>query len=97
MVTRIGSCRRKSRNLLIWKKRLKSRIPIRRLVGTFKEGDTVVLKVHPSYHKGMYHLRFHGATGKVVSMQGNCCKVSIKDGKKRKMLLVHPVHLKGVQ
>jgi large subunit ribosomal protein L21e len=72
----------------------KSKFPIKQLVQTFKEGDKVLLKVNPSFHKGAYHMRFHGLIGDVIGFQGQCCLVSIHDGGKRKSLIVNPVHLR---
>ncbi len=74
--------------------RTKGKISIRNFFQEFKEGDKVVLKVEPSYHKGRYYPRFHGKTGTVFGKTGDCFKVIIKDGRKDKMLIVHPVHLK---
>jgi large subunit ribosomal protein L21e len=72
----------------------KSKLPIKEIVQVFKEGDKVLLKVNPSFHKGAYHMRFHGLVGDVVGFQGNCYLVSIKDGGKRKSLIISPVHLR---
>lgn len=51
------------------------------------------LSVEPAVHKGMYHPRFLGKTGKVIGKQGKCYKIAFKDINKEKTLLVHPVHL----
>ncbi|MFW6233546.1 MAG: 50S ribosomal protein L21e, partial [Nanoarchaeota archaeon] len=48
---------------------------------------------YPSYHKGLFCLRFHGKIGEVVGTQGECYKVNIKDGDKLKRCVIHPVHL----
>jgi len=42
----------------------------------------------------MYFPRFHGLAGIVKGKKGNCYQVTIKDGRKTKELVVHPVHLK---
>ena len=60
----------------------------------FNEGETVLLQVEPSYHKGSYHMRHHAKTGKIDGMQGTCYRVKIMDGGKQKLLLIHPVHLR---
>jgi len=62
----------------------------------FKEGTNVCLKAEPAVQKGMYFPRFHGKTGKIVKKDGGCYKVSFKDGKKQKIVIAHPVHLKKV-
>jgi large subunit ribosomal protein L21e len=94
MVQRTGSNRKKSRNTLIVSVRKKSKLPIKDIVQIFKVGEKVLLKVNPSFHKGAYHMRFHGLIGEVIGFQGGCCLVSIHDGGKRKTLIVNPVHLR---
>ncbi|MFH1181560.1 MAG: 50S ribosomal protein L21e [Candidatus Woesearchaeota archaeon] len=94
MVKRTGSGRKKSRKTLMVPTNKKSKLPIKEIVQTFKEGDKVLLKVNPSFHKGAYHMRFHGLIGDVVGVQGGCYLVSIHDGGKRKSLIVNPVHLR---
>jgi large subunit ribosomal protein L21e len=96
MTKRIGSQRRKSRRRLIQKKKMKGRIPIRDFVNIINKGDKVVLKANPSFQKGLYHMRFHGRAGEVVSLKGSCCMVRISDGEKLKTLIIHPVHLRKV-
>ncbi|MEM3374366.1 MAG: 50S ribosomal protein L21e [Candidatus Woesearchaeota archaeon] len=73
--------------------RSKGKLSIRKFFQEFKEGDKVVLKVEPSYHKGRYYPRFHGKIGYITGKQGECYNVLIKDGNKDKMIIVHPVHL----
>ncbi|MBN2454393.1 50S ribosomal protein L21e [Candidatus Woesearchaeota archaeon] len=94
MTKRIGTNRRKSRSILTLPKKEKGRVPVSRVVQRFKAGDKVILNAHPSFHGGLYHMRFHGKTGIVKSECGACCNVQIKDGKKTKILVVHPVHLR---
>lgn len=96
MVKRIGSSIRKSKGKLVKKTRAKGKLSLTRYFAIFKEGEKVVLKAEPAVQKGAYHLRFHGKVGVISSKQGNCYKVSIKDGSKPKTLIVHPVHLKKV-
>lgn len=97
MVTRIGGFRRKTRRKLRKRVRDKGKISIRRYLQAFKIGDRVCLKAEPAVQKGMYMPRFHGKIGIVKAKRGKCYEVGIKDGNKEKMLLVHPVHLKGVK
>ena len=59
--------------------------------------DKVVLKMEPSIQKGMYFPRFHGKVGIVKAKKGSCYEVTIKDFKKEKTVIVHPVHLKRTQ
>jgi large subunit ribosomal protein L21e len=90
---RIGGFRRKTRHKLRKNIREKGKISIKEYLKTLQIGDTVKLKAEPSVQKGMYFPRFHGRTGKVVKKQGTNYYVEIKDGNKKKLILVHPVHL----
>lgn len=96
MVKRIGTIRRKTRHKLGKKPREKGKISIRSYFQKYAQGERVVLKTNPTVHKGLYHPRFYGKTGKVVGMTGECCRVKINDQGKEKTLIVHPVHLKKV-
>jgi large subunit ribosomal protein L21e len=96
MVQRIGGQRRKTRSKLKKDVRSKSKISLSKYFQTFNEGDRVLLKAEPAVQKGMYYPRFHGLTGIVKGKQGNCYVINIKDSKKEKSVLVHPVHLRKV-
>ena len=61
---------------------------------TFSPGQRVHLSIHPSLHKGMYHLRFMGKTGIIKASRGKCYEVAVNDQGKEKLLIIHPVHLK---
>jgi large subunit ribosomal protein L21e len=92
MVKRIGR-RRKARHKLMQHRQEKGKVPIQRFVQGFKQGDNVVLKAYPAYHKGLYFMRFHGKTGTVKAKRGRCYEVKIRNGGKQKCLIIHPVHL----
>ena len=94
MVKRIGTFRRKTRHKLGKKKRTKGKISVSSYFKVFKVGDKVVLKAEPAVQKGMYLPRFYGRTGVIKGKQGNCYEIAIKDQKKEKTVMVHPVHLK---
>ena len=96
MVQRIGSARRKSRSVMRKPLRERGKLAISKFFQKFKEGDRVVLKTEPAYQKGNFHRRFHGQAGIVQGAQGNCFLVQIKDGRKSKTIISHPVHLKRV-
>jgi len=89
-----GGFRRKTRHKLSKHYKEKGKLSLRKYFQSFKEGDRVVLKADPAYQKGMYYPRFHGKSGLVFKKKGECYEVLIKDGKKDKLLIVHPVHLK---
>lgn len=93
MAKRTGGPKRKSRHKFKKKKSEKGKISIRRFFQELNPGDRVVLKAEPAYQKGMYHARFHGKPAIVQRKLKTCYEVKIKDGKKEKILIVHPVHL----
>ena len=97
MVTRTGSTRRKARKRLTKTRRTKGKISLTKYFANFKPDEKVVLKAEPAVQKGMYHIRFHGKVGTVKGKQGRCYQVQIKDGSKKKVLIINPVHLQRVK
>ncbi|PIN70640.1 50S ribosomal protein L21e [Candidatus Woesearchaeota archaeon CG11_big_fil_rev_8_21_14_0_20_43_8] len=93
MVKRIGGNRRKTRKKFKKDIQDKGKISITRYLQEFETGDPVVLKADPSVHEGLYFPRFHGKAGIVDGKQGKCYQVVVKDHKKAKTIIVHPVHL----
>jgi large subunit ribosomal protein L21e len=59
----------------------------------FEMGESVNIVIDSAVHKGMPHIRYHGYTGKVIEKQGDCFKISVKTGKKEKILVIRPEHL----
>lgn len=94
MVQRKGGFRRKTRHKLKKNVRAKGKISIRRYSQVFNNGDRVILKAEPAVQKGMYFPRFHGKAGVINGKRGKCYEVLIKDGGKKKTLVIHPIHLK---
>ena len=90
---RIGGARRKSRYKMRLPLSERGKLPIKRYLQKFEEGEKVLLKAYPGEHKGLFSLRFHGKTGEIIGSQGSCYKVNIKDGGKTKTCVVNPVHL----
>jgi large subunit ribosomal protein L21e len=90
---RVGGARRKSRYKMKKSISEKGKLHIKRFLQKYEVGDRVLLKAYPSHQGGIFCLRFHGKIGEVIGMQGTCYKVAIKDFKKAKECLVHPVHL----
>lgn len=72
----------------------KGKFSIKNYLKEYKKGDEVILKAEPAVQKGMYFPRFHGKKAIVKGKKGECYEVNIKDNKKEKILIVHPVHLK---
>ncbi len=96
MVKRVGGFRRKTRQKLSRKGRVRGKIPIRKYLQTFAEDQKVQLVADSFFQAGMYHPRYHGKVGVVAGQQGECYLVRITDGKTIKNLVVHPVHLKAM-
>ncbi len=97
MAKRIGGNRRKTRNIFKKGYKRRGKISLSNYLKDYKEGDKVILKAEPAVQKGIYFHRFHGKLGIIKSKKGrNCYEVAIKDGKEKKNILVHPVHLKEV-
>lgn len=90
---KIGGNRRKSRYKMKKSVSDKGKLHIKRFMQSFEDGDKVLLKAYSSYQKGLFCLRFHGKIGEVKGKQGECYKVNIKDGNKKKLCIVHPVHM----
>lgn len=96
MVKRIGGSRRKTRSKYKKGVREKGKISLTRYFQLFKVNEKVILKAEPAIQKGIYFRRFHGKTGIIKGRKGRCYEVMIKDGKKEKILIVHPIHLKKI-
>ena len=94
MVTRIGGARRKTRQKMTKSPQKRGKFSLRKYLQEFKMGDKVILKLESAVQKGMYFPRFHGKEGTVTEKQGRCYKIAIKDLKKEKIVIVHPIHLK---
>lgn len=97
MAKRVGGFRRKTRHKLRKNIREKGKISLTKYFQTFQINDRVLLKAEPAVQKAMYFPRFHGKTGVIKGKQGKCYRVLIKDDKKEKMLIVHPIHLRKWQ
>lgn len=83
--------RRGTRNLQV-KARDKGKIRIRRYLQQFTENERVSISINPSI-QAIPHPRFQGKTGVVSGMQGRSYLVEIRDGGKRKTIIVQPEHL----
>ena len=96
MVQRIGSSRRKTRSKLKKIIRRKGKISLSRYFQSFNENDKVRLIAESAVQGGLYFPRFHNKVGIIKGKKGRCYEVMIKDGNKKKLLIIHPVHLKKV-
>lgn len=97
MAMRIGTSRRKTRQLYSVPEHEKGRIKIRTYLQSFNVGDKVFIGVDPSVHAGLPYRRFVGKSGFVLGMQGNVYVVRIRDGGNEKTLLIHPAHLRTMR
>jgi large subunit ribosomal protein L21e len=96
MATRIGGARRKSRKLMTKKSYDAGKLSLKKYFQVLKAGEKVKLVMDSGIHSGTFHRRFYGRVGVVGEKQGSCYSVKINDGKKQKMLIVHPIHLQKV-
>jgi large subunit ribosomal protein L21e len=75
---------------------LKGKISLRRYFQKLASGDKVLLAAEPAIQKGLYHQRFHGRIGTVMSIKGTNYLVKLNDLGKDKTLVLHPVHLRKI-
>jgi large subunit ribosomal protein L21e len=87
--------RRRSRSLKV-KPRDRGKQSIRKYLQTFNLGDTVSITIDPRY-QSIPHPRFQGKSGRVAGNQGRAYYVEIKDGSKKKKILVNPEHLTSLK
>ncbi len=57
------------------------------------KGDRVVIKLNPTFHKGMPHKRYHGKVATIIKKRGRAFEVIVSKGKKKVLLVVPPEHL----
>ncbi|MBS3121276.1 50S ribosomal protein L21e [Candidatus Woesearchaeota archaeon] len=93
MTKRIGGARRKTRHIFMKSYKKKGKLSLTKYFQSFEVKDRVKLMTESSVQNGMYNRRFHGKMGNIIGKRGECYKVELYDGEKRKVLIVHPVHL----
>ena len=94
---RVGGFRRKTRTKLMRAIREKGKIPLSRYFQKLIEGEKVLFHANPAVQGGQYFPRFHGRMGTVVAKRGTCYEVTFFDGNKKKLAIVHPIHLRKVK
>ncbi|MDD5132938.1 MAG: 50S ribosomal protein L21e [Candidatus Nanoarchaeia archaeon] len=94
MVNRTGGFRFKTRNKLKKSIKEKGKISLTKYFQILKTGDKVCLSAEPSYQKGMFFPRYQGRMGTITGKRGNCYEVEVYDRTKKKLFIVHPIHLK---
>lgn len=75
-------------------KRKGTKLSVSRLLKEFANGSTVQVNINASHHSGMPFRRYQGISGKIVGKQGSAFKVSLKEGKAPRTLIVTAAHLK---
>jgi large subunit ribosomal protein L21e len=91
---RVGGTRRKTRSKFRKHTYDKGKISIRKILQVLNPGDKVKLLAETGIQHGLYHSRYFGKAGIVQNKRGKCYEVQIKDGNSKKILIVHPVHLR---
>lgn len=80
------------RSRLLRKKAGGKGVGLSRVMGSFNIGDKVYINLLPGY-SGAPHPKYRGRHGIVVGAQGNAYIIEIQDFKRKKRLIVSPVHL----
>jgi large subunit ribosomal protein L21e len=68
-------------------------VTVGRIMGEFREGERVILRIEPSVQEGRPHPRYQGRVGMVRGRRGRAYEVEIKDGGKIKKVIILPEHL----
>ena len=84
----------KTRQMKKKKKRQHGMPNVNTLLREFDEGDKVHIIWDSSFTSGEPFRRFVGKTGTVLSKQGACYLVKIKDMRAEKKLILHPAHIR---
>lgn len=96
MAKRIGGMRRKTRCLMRKDRHTRGKISLSKYFQSFKQGEKVKLLQDSAVHSGAFHRRFYGKVGIVKGQKGTCYEVNVTDGKKIKMLIIHPIHMRKI-
>ncbi len=94
MVRKSKGYRSATRSLFSKKPRQRGKIGLSRLLQPYEIGDRVVIKVEPSFHRGMPHRRFHGRVGIVKQRRGRSYLVAVAFGSEDKEVIARPEHLR---
>ncbi len=92
MVKKSKGPRSDTRNRL--KQHPSKRPTINKFLEKFEVNEKVVIYQEPSSHKGMPFIRYKGRSGIVTGKRGKSYMIEITDGKKKKMLISKPEHLR---
>ena len=86
--------RQGTRAILRKRRRDQGRLPIRRIMHPYKEGDRVAIVLDGAQQKGMPHRRFHGLTGIILEKRGRALAIEVPIGKSSKIVISRPEHLR---
>jgi len=79
--------------LLRKKPRERGKLGLSRILHQYALGEKVVVKIEPSFHKGMPHSRYHGKVGVVAGKRGRAYIIKVTQGNALKEIIVRPEHL----
>lgn len=82
-----------TRRLLKKRPRERGKIRMSKLLCEHTPGSRVIIKIDPSFQKGMPHRRYHGKIGTIVNKRGRSYVVSVSQGDALKEIIVRPEHL----
>ncbi|MFA4960703.1 MAG: 50S ribosomal protein L21e [Candidatus Pacearchaeota archaeon] len=75
--------------------REKGKIKLSSYFKKINEGDSVAINIDKGVNFQLPK-RIQGRSGKVVGERGKCKIIEIKDGRKNKIYVLHPVHLRSL-
>ena len=76
---------------------MRGKISLTKYFREFNPGDKVAIKIEPAIHKGMPHPKYQGRIAKIIGKRKRAYLLSLRDGKKEKILISYPVHLKPIE
>ncbi|MFW9984068.1 MAG: 50S ribosomal protein L21e [Candidatus Odinarchaeota archaeon] len=94
MVKRSHGYRVGSRKLMTKKTRERGLPSLGKLLRIYEEGERVDIIIDPSIHGGQPHRRYHGRVGIIRGRRGRSYEVETTLGKKVKLLIIRPEHLR---
>lgn len=75
--------------------REKGKLRLSQYFKEIEEGSRVAVTIDESVNRP-FHKRMQGKSGVVVGSRGNSKIIKIKDGRKEKTLIIHPIHIKKI-
>lgn len=88
---------KRAKTRCLYRRNVRAKTTVNEIIKPVKIGDTVQININSSRHEGLPHKRTYGKTGKVLSFQGKTPIVEIKDGNKKKKIIVDRVHIKHIK